>query len=944
MRISFVPVTLCLAFLVSLPAAAGAQDAGRRTATVAGRITEAATGQPMAGVSVYLEGTRSGSVTDSAGDFRIANAPPGPQVLRAQRIGYSPTRASVVVPGSGSVTRNIQLARHALELKGVQVTADPTSRARGELGTATVIEGEAIRNQTAASLAGILELTPGIPLQAPGLDNIQQVSLRSVPISSGAPGTGRSAENLAAFGTLIVLDGVPLSNNANLQGLGARADLGVRSSAGGGIDLRRIPATTIERVEVIRGVPSARFGDLTQGAIVVDTRAGAVEPAVALRLDASTTETSLVGGRQLGSRQSATLTSNFARTRVSGGTRNDQATRFAAQLAHRVILGPGASGLASMNDATDARLVLDTRANFYQLADIRPEIAAFAGSESNSRDAGARILERLRLRLPGDSRLEWTTAYERGRQRNFARANLVRGVTPVTNRTEPGRQTGRFLGGVYNARATVEGDPTFFYTRAEILIPADVATFAHDFRVGSELKREANHGAGVQFDIEFPPQARFNGVRGFDRPRSFSSVPPLATTAFYVDDRMSRSFAGGMVLGLQAGARADILHRGGSWFSSARDIVVQPRINAELSPNTWLRFRAGAGRLAKSPSLGNLYPAPDFYDVINVNFFANEPSERLGVLTTFIFDPTNADLGYIVSDRAEAGFELRLGGGGSNLSFTAFADRTAKAVGIRAEPTFVTREIFNLLNTAPGSGRPPVIVEPASRVDSVPVLIDRPANNVSLRGSGFEFTADFQEIPALRTRVAFQGALVRSRLEKDGIEFANSFGEFQVSERQLRSPYYESITRTGERFLLNTRLIHQQPEVGLVVTGTIQHTLREIRHNVGGTDTLAFVGYITRGGSLVPVAAAERGRPEFADIRLPRSGVLVAPQRGAVDWLFSLQVSKTLPRDGRLSFYAFNAFDRIGHYGSGTVAPRRYQSNRFGLEVTMPVEGLLPWR
>lgn len=904
-----------------------------------GRVTEAITGQPMGGVTITIEGSGAGAISDSAGRYRLTLAPAGPHVLRAQRLGYSPTRLNLVVPASGVLTRDIAMARHALQLKGVQVSADPVSRARGELGTASVIEQEAIRNQVAASLAGILELVPGVPLQVPGLDGVQQISLRSVPISGGASSADRSAQNISAFGTLIVLDGVPLSNNANLQSLGRRAELGFSSAAGGGVDLRRIPAATIERVEVVRGVPSARWGELTHGVIIVDTRAGAVEPAVAVRVDATTTETSLLGGTALGARQTLTLTSNVARTHTTGGTRNTQSTRVSGQLAHRAAFG--GAGAGDLGAATPARLTFDTRADFYRLTDDRPEVETFPGSESHNRDWGARILERVRLRLRGASRLEWTTAFERGRQRASTRGNMLRGATPVTNRTEPGRQTGRYVGGIYNAAVTVEGDPSFFYSRAEIAAPARAIGFSHDLRFGAELRREANRGAGVQFDIELPPQSRFNGVRGFDRPRTFASIPPYATTGLYVDDRLSRSLRG-MLLNVQLGVRLDVLHEGSSAFSGARDAVLQPRFNVELAPRGSLRFRAGAGRLAKSPSLGDLYPPLDYYDVINVNHFANEPAERLAVLTTFIFDPANPELGYSFSDRAEAGVELVMGG--SNVSFTAFADRTHDGVGIRPEPTFVLREHFDLANTRPGSGRPPDMIEPASSRDSVPVVVERPANNLRQRGSGFEVTADFPEIPALRTRLAVQGAMVKSRLEKEGIEFAADFPNFQITRSASRSPYYESIVRTGERFLLNTRVVHHQPQIGLVITGTFQHTLREVRHNVGGTDTLAFAGYITRGGKLVPVPVEERALPEYADIRHPRSGVLVSPQKGAVDWLFNLQVSKTLPRAGRLSFYAFNAFDRTGHLGSATVAPRPFVSTRFGVEVTTPVEGLAPWR
>jgi hypothetical protein len=51
-------------------------------------------------------------------------------------------------------------------------------------------------------------------------------------------------------------------------------------------------------------------------------------------------------------------------------------------------------------------------------------------------------------------------------------------------------------------------------------------------------------------------------------------------------------------------------------------------------------------------------------------------------------------------------------------------------------------------------------------------------------------------------------------------------------------------------------------------------------------------------------------------------------------------VSKTIPLEGRLSFYAFNAFDRIGRYGSLGAAPRLYDATRFGLEVSIPLTAL----
>ncbi|HEY6108816.1 MAG TPA: hypothetical protein VIV56_07930, partial [Gemmatimonadales bacterium] len=280
--------------------------------------------------------------------------------------------------------------------------------------------------------------------------------------------------------------------------------------------------------------------------------------------------------------------------------------------------------------------------------------------------------------------------------------------------------------------------------------------------------------------------------------------------------------------------------------------------------------------------------------------------------------------------------ELDLGAG-SQIALAGYLDRVRGAVGVTLTPTFLIRDRYAVDSTTINQGRPPDVLQPPIASDTVPVLIDQPDNNLDLRSRGLELTAILPEIVPLRTRIAIQAAWSWSRLESDGLDFGTGFDEFQLNERQLRAPYWQSIVQTGERLLLTTRLIHHQPRVGLVITGTVQLFVREVRLNRGGTDTLAFAGYVTRAGVLVPVPLAQRSDSQYHDLRLPRLGVLDDPQRGPVDWLFSLQVSKSLPLDGRLSFYAFNAFDRLGSYGGRTTVPRLFPSARFGLEVTMPL-------
>ena len=904
--------------------------AAARHATIAGRVVEAATGRPIGSVVIAVEGLSLISMSDSTGHYQLSNVPPGPQVLSARRLGFALARVPLTVPNAGSLTVEIAMAAVALRMNEVQVTADANGRARGELGSASVVTREAIANQSASSLAGILELVPGVPLQPPGLDAVQQIALRSVPTTSGA------ADRLAAFGTLIILDGVPLSNNANLQTTGPRGELLPATSAGGSIDLRRIPAAALERVEVIRGVPSARYGDLTQGAIVIDTRAGVVAPELVGRYDPKTAEGSLAAGRSLTRSQNASLTTDFARSRIAPGLREADVWRGSFDFAHRLSVGRG-----SPDDPAAPGVVFDTRASLYQVYQNEPEQPdVHPGISASDRSGGIRLTERARAGALGNRHFEATASVEREWQNTEKQFPLVRGAEPFTDLLAPGRNTGHYVIGVYPAAVHLEGAPWHIYTRFEGVLPS--ASFGGDntLRGGAEFRREWNAGPGYQFDIEFPPQVAFNGVNGYDRPYRYDAMPPVATSAAYVDDRFTRALAHGMSLDVQAGLRADVMHSGTWWASGARDFVLQPRINVQLSPVPRVRLRAGWGRTAKLPSLGDLYPAPQFYDVVNVNWYPPNAAERLAVLTTSIKDPTNRGLGFAVGHKAEVGFEVDLGSRGAALSVVAFKDGTTGGVGYFMEPRFLLREHFALKDSTIGTGRQPQYVTPAQAVDTVPVFVDRPANLQHIVNSGVEWTLSLPEITRILTRFEIQGAWTVSRLSNDAVDFGQSVSDFQLDSLQRRMPYWKGVVERGERALATARVIHHQPALGLVVTGTLQYFIRESTVQEGATDTLAYAGYVTRNGTLVPVPAGRRGEAQYKDLRRQRVGLMTVPASPLPDWLLSVQVAKTVFGEGRLAFYAFNALDRLGLPATNARDARLFPRVRFGLELTVPTAAL----
>src|SRR5687767_1370682 len=79
----------------------GAQEP---TGTITGQVLDSATQQPIAGVNVFVEGTRLGTITGDDGSFTIGGVPAGSHTVRARRIGYGSVPMVVNVAAGTTVS------------------------------------------------------------------------------------------------------------------------------------------------------------------------------------------------------------------------------------------------------------------------------------------------------------------------------------------------------------------------------------------------------------------------------------------------------------------------------------------------------------------------------------------------------------------------------------------------------------------------------------------------------------------------------------------------------------------------------------------------------------------------------------------------------------------------------------------------------------------------
>ena len=90
-------LTILFLFLSSFAALA-------QNGTLRGKVSDAATKEPMIGATVILEGTSLGAAVDVDGAFEIANVPAGKYNLVISAVGYSPKKVEGVEVFTGKVT------------------------------------------------------------------------------------------------------------------------------------------------------------------------------------------------------------------------------------------------------------------------------------------------------------------------------------------------------------------------------------------------------------------------------------------------------------------------------------------------------------------------------------------------------------------------------------------------------------------------------------------------------------------------------------------------------------------------------------------------------------------------------------------------------------------------------------------------------------------------
>ena len=204
---------------------------------VTGRVVDAANGESLPGVSIMVEGTTIGVVTNAEGNYSLTV--PGPDaVLVFSFIGYTSEKVGI----EGRSVINIQLKPELQALDEIVVIGYGTQRRVNVIGSVTTIRDEDITRAPVANVTNALAgMLPGAIVRQ----------------SSGEPGRDESVILIRGKATLghqaplIVVDGIPDR------------------------DMGSLAASDIESITVLKDASAAIYGSrAANGVILVQTKRG----------------------------------------------------------------------------------------------------------------------------------------------------------------------------------------------------------------------------------------------------------------------------------------------------------------------------------------------------------------------------------------------------------------------------------------------------------------------------------------------------------------------------------------------------------------------------------------------------------------------------------------------------------------------------------------------
>lgn len=715
-------------------------------ATVEGVVRDS-DGKPLSFATMFIAELGTGVSTDLEGKFRFTGTKGTEYTLNVSYLNH--VDKEVKVKAGSPEPLVIVLEEQSYELAEVVVMADY----KKNQGSTAVINQQALEHIQPTSVADVLSLIPGGLFRESSATGFNRISLRQ----SGS-------DDNTSLGMAVVMDGIPQDNDgfrASIPGL-STDEYSDRLGMNRGIDLKTLSTDHIRKIEIVKGISSAKLGNLSSGVIQTTSKIGITPAQLRMKVDPLTKLIYLGKGFRI-SPKMGYLHTGIDYTSVYDDRRDPMSkySRLTGQVTYNNSVDVGdktlflffkLSEVYTLNQAKEDELTQDYNESF------RNKYSRTGASfKAQMYDLG-KIVDNVEFIASADYTYDL-----------IDRNRLVQTGTPLPSplATEEGESEGIYLPSTYYSPFQIENKPLSLLTQLNAESLFETRSFRHKVIYGLSWKRTKNYGEGVMVDMTRPP---YPGNNEYVRPVPNRSIPALSVGAAYAEEQLKHSNRW-FDFELNAGVRFTQMFNLDTKYTELRKLQVEPRINAALSFNIGLAggkslrnmFSFGFGQENKLPTLDYIYPDRVYKDMIVLNAYTKQDDPFNHLITyTKIYDVTNNSLRPNRNTKYEAGWDVEYEG--YSLSLTFFKEHSDRGFESVAEysPVRYTRYV-DPIDGQPIVGRRPEKEDYVADPYATFVDMDIVRNSMKVEKKGLEYLLRFPKIIPLSTTVEINGAYYDTR-------------------------------------------------------------------------------------------------------------------------------------------------------------------------------------
>ena len=899
--------------------------------SVVGQVIDSKTQETIIGATISVVDDKNVSaVTDVNGRFSLPARYQGKQV-KISYIGYKPLAIALAAHAT------YRLHQDVASLGEVVVTA----RASEGPVSSSIIGRDAMTHLQPNSIADLMELLPGGYAKDPNMGEANTITLRETG-TMGAYGSSTKNNNysISSLGTQFMVDGVPISTDANMQysplsdtqsTVSSSSTENNRNITNRGVDMRSISTDDIESVEVVRGIPSVEYGNLTSGLVNIKKIRRAIPLTVRFKADGYSKLFSLGKGVALNANGNSILNVDlgYMDSKIDPTDNFESYKRVTASLRYTLRGEKAKKHLWQYSSAFD-----------------------YSGSFDNSKSDPDINYGNVEVYKSFYSRLALTNSFNFKQPKSWLREvemntslnlqldrlreiHLVSpqryGIVPLS--WSDGENVAQAVFSEYEASYLCDGKPFTAYVKAKAIMGFDVMNIHSDVKVGVNWDIAKNFGRGQVYDMSRPLS-----LSGWSsRPRKYADIPSLQNFSLFGEELLKWGW-GKSQLELMAGVRLNSLLGLSGKFDMSGKFYADPRANLAWhfpkfdiggKPMS-ISLNVGYGITTKMPTLNYLYPDKYYSNFVCMSYYdtQNPVENSKFVVHTFVQDPTNYHIRPARNNKWEVRFDMDWSD--NRLSVDYFREKMTSGFRYSNIYDVYTYRRYDVSQMGAGVDYTTLPYETRQVLDGYQQV----SNGSELTKQGIELSFTSQRIKCLRTRVNVTGAWFRTLYQNSQpmYESVSTVVDNQPVREKYVGLYDWNDGRQNDRLNTNVTFDTQIPEWKLIFTTSVQ-CMWLVRTRLMWKDGTPKAYLSAADGELHDYTAASAGDSYLMQLIKAYNQDSFKPFTVPISMIVNLKVTKEIGKYMRLSFFANKILDYLPDYTANGRVIRRNASPYFGVEA-----------